>query len=217
VIFEPGKTFISQRILHQHWYTCPVAFSVRRNPQHRSLLTVVSATSAVVYRFTWQTLPTVNRKHFCMNILCIESFWPENTHNRTLLFVSTLLKHGRHFDYWNHPLNMSMCVCYLDFFLLWKKVKYKNGLGNPNPALSWRWTVLLPSDIHRKLLRPLRLVHFHLCPIYWLYYKLNPLMYPHCLELKCDNPRTVKCSGCPYLIRIPGSILPFHCLKRSSR
>jgi hypothetical protein len=27
-------------------------------------------------------------------------------HNRTLLFTSTVLKHGRHFDYWNQRLNM---------------------------------------------------------------------------------------------------------------
>jgi hypothetical protein len=27
-----------------------------------------------VYRFTQRTLPTVNRKHFFMNILCTESF-----------------------------------------------------------------------------------------------------------------------------------------------
>jgi hypothetical protein len=55
-------------------------------------LTVVSDTSAplfqprrhqrnichrVVNRFTWQTLPTLNRKHFLRNILCIESFSPQ--------------------------------------------------------------------------------------------------------------------------------------------
>jgi hypothetical protein len=33
----------------------------------------------------------------------------------TLLFDSTLLKHGRHFDYWNKLLNMRMRVCYLDY------------------------------------------------------------------------------------------------------
>jgi hypothetical protein len=49
-----------------------------------------------------------------MNILCIESFCPQKTHNRTLLFVSTLLKHDHNFDYWNWPLNMCMCICYLD-------------------------------------------------------------------------------------------------------
>jgi hypothetical protein len=42
----------------------------------------------VVNRFTRQTLPTINRKHFFMNILCIESFCPQKTHKRTLLFGS---------------------------------------------------------------------------------------------------------------------------------
>jgi hypothetical protein len=40
-------------------------------------------------------------------------FLPIKTHNWMLLFDNTLLKHGRHFDYWNQPLNMRMCVCYL--------------------------------------------------------------------------------------------------------
>jgi hypothetical protein len=92
----------------------PLLLSVSRNPQHRSLLTFISATSAPLFlpllhqqkfchpfvnRFTQQTLPTVNRKHFFMNILCIESFCLQKAHNRTLLFGVTLLKHGRHFDY----------------------------------------------------------------------------------------------------------------------
>jgi hypothetical protein len=47
-----------------------------------------------VNRFTRQTLPTVNKKYFFMNIL---------------------LKHGHQFDYWNQPLNMRMRVCYLDY------------------------------------------------------------------------------------------------------
>jgi hypothetical protein len=49
-----------------------------------------------------------------MNIICIESFCLQKTHNRTLLLGSTLLKHGRHFDYWNQPLYMRIHVCYLD-------------------------------------------------------------------------------------------------------
>jgi hypothetical protein len=74
-----NKIFISLHILHQHWYTCPIALPLRRNPQHISVLTVVSATSAppfqplrhqrnvcdsTVNRFTRQTLSTINRKHF---------------------------------------------------------------------------------------------------------------------------------------------------------
>jgi hypothetical protein len=119
------RTFISRHILHQCWYTCPTALPVRLNPQHRSLLTVVSATSAplrhqrnvchpVVNCFTRHTLPTINRKHLCINILCIESFHPQNMHNITLLFGRIHLKHGRQFDYWNQSLNMHMRVCYLD-------------------------------------------------------------------------------------------------------
>jgi hypothetical protein len=114
-----------KHILHQHWYTCPIALPVRWNPQHTCL---VSATSAppfeplrhqgnicqpVVNRFTRQTLPTFNRNHFFMNILCIQSFSPQKTHKSTVLFGIILLKHGRHFDYWNQPVNMSMRVCYV--------------------------------------------------------------------------------------------------------
>jgi uncharacterized membrane protein len=47
----------------------------------------------------------------------MESFFPQKTQNRTLLFGSTILKHGLHFDYWNQPLNMGMRVCYLDFLV----------------------------------------------------------------------------------------------------
>jgi hypothetical protein len=46
----------------------------------------------VLNRFTRQTLPTVNRKHFFIHILCIEPLCPEKrTHKRTLLFGSTPL------------------------------------------------------------------------------------------------------------------------------
>jgi hypothetical protein len=55
-----------------------------------------------------QTLPTINRKHFFMNILCTESFCPQKMHNGTLLLSSILLKNGFHFDY-----DMCKRVCYL--------------------------------------------------------------------------------------------------------
>jgi hypothetical protein len=120
------KTFISRHILHQHWYTCPIALSVRWNPQRKSLLTVVSANSATPVSTSSSSakrMPpsceplyatnTSHRKHetFLMNILCTESF---SQHNKTLLVGSTLFKHGRQFDYWNQPLNMRMRLCYLD-------------------------------------------------------------------------------------------------------
>jgi hypothetical protein len=82
------RTFISRHILLQHCYTWPIALRVRRNPQHRSLFdcclshfrTSVSTSSSSakcllrrLNRFRRQTLPTENRKHFFMNILCTES------------------------------------------------------------------------------------------------------------------------------------------------
>jgi hypothetical protein len=163
VIFEPGKEIISWHILHQHRYTCPIALPLRRKPEHGSILTLVSATSAsplqllhhqrnichpVVNRFTRQTLPTVNRKYFFMNVLCVQSFCPQKPHNRTLLFSNTLLKHCRHFDYWNQPLNMWMRLCNLDY--------HEDGLC---------CSLVIQTE---NQFRPLQLSYFHLWPNYWL-------------------------------------------------
>jgi hypothetical protein len=50
-----------------------------------------------------------------MDILCTEFFClQKKKQNRTLLCGSTLLKHGRHLDHWNQPLNMRIHICYLD-------------------------------------------------------------------------------------------------------
>jgi hypothetical protein len=49
VIFELGKTLI-YRYIHQHWYICHIALPVYRNTQHRSILTVVSTTSAPLFQ-----------------------------------------------------------------------------------------------------------------------------------------------------------------------
>jgi hypothetical protein len=45
-------------------------------------------------------------------VLC--PFCSQKTHNRMLLFDSTLLKHSCHFDYWNQPLIMRMRICYVE-------------------------------------------------------------------------------------------------------
>jgi hypothetical protein len=137
------KTFISRHTFHQPWYTCSIALPVRRNPQHKSLLTVVSSTSASgrespeTFERPWENLwPTcerlyaTNTSHRKQEIFLYEyplhwvTLLTKKKHKRTLLFGSITLKQGRHFDYWNQPPKMR--VCYLD------------------------WTVLLPSDIHRK-------------------------------------------------------------------
>jgi hypothetical protein len=96
----------------------------------------------------WQTLPTVNRKHSFMNMLCIESFCPQKTHNRTLLFGTILPKHSSHFDYWNQSLNMRMRICYLECY----------GAG-----LCCYLMIYI-----EELLCPLQLFCFYLWPIYWL-------------------------------------------------
>jgi hypothetical protein len=67
---------------------------------------------------------------------------PRKTHNRTLTFCVTPLKHGRQFNYCNQPLDMYVRVCYLDC--------HEAG-------------VCCYLAIHiENLLRPLQLFYFHL-------------------------------------------------------
>jgi hypothetical protein len=84
----------------------------------------------VVNRFTRQTLPTVNRKHFFMNILFIESFCPQK--KRT-------------------PERCSSVVCFattIAISLMKSASEYAHG--RLLPRLSWSWTVLLPIGTHRR-------------------------------------------------------------------
>jgi hypothetical protein len=60
-------------------------------------------------RFTPKTLSISLWKSFALS-----TFTHKETHNRTLLFGTILLKHGRYFDYWSQPLNMRMRICCLD-------------------------------------------------------------------------------------------------------
>jgi hypothetical protein len=153
------KSHISRHTLHQHCYTCPISLPVRRNPQHRSILTCLShfrTWSGISCNFLttqlWTALrdDTSHRKQ--ETFLCeYPLHWvllPRKTHIRTLLLGSIVLEHGLHFDYWNQPLNMRMRVCYLDCHVA--------GL-----------CCYLVVHIEN-LLRPLQLFYFHLWPIYWL-------------------------------------------------
>jgi hypothetical protein len=170
VIFELGKeTFISRHILHQHWYNCPFTLPVRRNTQQKKiLLTVVSATSVPpfqplchhwkvfhVSRLSCEELYAIHTSHRKRETFLYEYplHWvilphTQNTHSRTLLSDSTLLKHGPHFHYRNQPLNMSMRVCYLDC--------HEAGL-----------CCCLVIHIEN-ILHSLQLFYLHLWPIYWL-------------------------------------------------
>jgi hypothetical protein len=80
------KTFISRHVLHQHWYTCPIVLTVRRNPQHRSLLTVVSATCVPLFQRHRQ-------RNVCHPVL--NSFIATNTsHRKQKKFLYEYPLHG---------------------------------------------------------------------------------------------------------------------------
>jgi hypothetical protein len=76
----------------------------------------------LVNRFTREELPTANPKHFFMNIFYTEPFCPQITHKS---------RQARS-----------------PFWLL--KPASEHVHARPLPRLSWRWTVLLPSETHRK-------------------------------------------------------------------
>jgi hypothetical protein len=135
---------------------------VRRNPQHINLLTVVSATSAprqatsATFERPWENFSTqswtayyaTNTSHRKQETFLYEYPLHWVTHNRTLLIGRTILKHGRHFDYWNQPLNMRMRVCYLDC----------------HEAGRCCYLVICIEN----LLRQLHLFYFNLWCVYWL-------------------------------------------------
>jgi hypothetical protein len=106
-------------------------------------------------RFTRKTLPILKSKKFLYEYHLQWVLFPTETRNRMLLFGRTILRHGRHFDYWNQPLNMRMRVCYL--------YCHESGLC---------CYLVIHTD---NLLRPLQLFHFHLWPIYWFFLLLLTL------------------------------------------
>jgi hypothetical protein len=85
--------------------------------------------SSATFKYPW-----VNFSTQLWTVLCDEHFPPQienislwisfarstfsqkKMHNWTLLFSNTLLKHSHHFDYCNQPLNMGICIFYLDCY-----------------------------------------------------------------------------------------------------
>jgi hypothetical protein len=127
---------LSNPLLHPHFINCDFRTSLRE------------FLDPVLNRFTRQTIPTLNRKHIFMSILCVESFCPQETHNRTLFFGRILFKHGHDFDYWKPPLNMRMRICCLDCH---------------EAGLCCYLVIHMENPLH-----PLQLFYFNLWPIYWL-------------------------------------------------
>jgi hypothetical protein len=76
------------------------------------------------------------------------------------LIGSILLKHGRHFDHWNQPLNTCIHVCYLNCHEAGLCCCLVIHIGN--------------------LICPLQLFYFHLWPTYywWLSYKSHMVSFP---------------------------------------
>jgi hypothetical protein len=92
VIFEPWKEHLFLDIsstnidtLGPSLYQCVETHSIKKfwllsvssAPPFQLLRHQRNVCHAVVNSFTLQTLLTVNRKHFCINIFCIESFCPQ--------------------------------------------------------------------------------------------------------------------------------------------
>jgi hypothetical protein len=150
-----NTTFFSQHILHQHSCTCPIALSVCRNSQHRNFLLMSQPLPHLRFNLLLisETFATKAELLYASNnsswiSFALSLYAHKINPNRTMLFGSILLKHGRHFDYWNQPLNMRMRVRYLDC--------HEFGL-----------CCYLVIRIEN-LLRSLRLFYFRLWPVYWL-------------------------------------------------
>jgi hypothetical protein len=158
-----STTFISRHILQKHWHTCPI----RRNPQYISLSTLVSAispllrASSAIFERPWENFftqfwtalyvkhfpqPTGNISLYIYIYILHSVLLPTKTHNRTLIFCSIF------------PKSPSWLL----------KPESEHVHARLLARISWSWTVLLPSDARRKLLRPIQLFNFCLWPIYWL-------------------------------------------------
>jgi hypothetical protein len=99
-------------------------------PHLRFNLFIISETFAArLNRFTRQILPTINRKPFFMNILCIESFWPQKNSQQNAAL--------RYYTQARSP-----------FWILKAASEYAHA--HLLPRLSWSRTVLLPSDTNIK-------------------------------------------------------------------
>jgi hypothetical protein len=114
---------------------------------------------SVVNPFTRQTLLTVNRKHFFMNILCIESFCPQK--HTTERYCSVV-----------HSLSTVAVLTTETSLWTWHACLL--------PRLSWSWTVLPPSDAHRKPITSVNSCFTFVCDLFTdISYLQNELLEKH--------------------------------------
>jgi hypothetical protein len=141
---NPKKKFISRHVLHEHWYTCPTALPVRRNPQHRSLfdsclshfrISVSTSSSAKHLPPSCEPVYATNTSHRKQ-----DTFLHEYPSHWVLLFTKT--RTTEHCSSVLYPQVRS------PFWLL--KPVSEHAHARLLPRLSWSWTVLLPSDTHRQ-------------------------------------------------------------------
>jgi hypothetical protein len=126
------NTFLSRRILHQHLIHLSHRSTSASQPAAQKSYWLLSqplphlrfnfffhlrnVCHAVVNRFTRQTLPTVNRKHFFMNVLSIESLCPQKR-KRTAERCSLVVHISSTVAIWllKPASEHVMRVCYLDY------------------------------------------------------------------------------------------------------
>jgi hypothetical protein len=155
VIFEPGKniyfsTYPPPTLVHlSQCFTSASKPAALKSFDCRlsRFRTPVSTSSSSAKHFppSWEQLYATNTSHRKQEIFLYEYplHWillptkkkKRKTHNRTLLFSSILSKHGHHFDYWNHPLNIRIRVCYLDCHVLLPSITHRKPITSITAVL----------------------------------------------------------------------------------
>jgi hypothetical protein len=100
-----------------------------------------------------ETFYTTNTSHhkqetYLYEYPCIELFCSQKSLNRTLLFGSKLHKDSCHVDYWNQPLNLGMCICYLVIHIEKPIMSIKAVLL---PFVTYLLTLIFLSQLHNEL------------------------------------------------------------------
>jgi hypothetical protein len=115
------------------------------------------------------TLPTINRKHFLINMLCIEPSCPQKTHNR----ICSLVVHSSGtVTILTTETSLCVRVCYQD--------------------LSWSWAVLLPNNKQKPIMSITAVLLPLVSYILTLPYRMDRMLIPvRVLEFKFKSRRCI--------------------------